>query len=87
MLWLFITLFFTSLPAAIVHQFVRIRGGRSSPPAGRPRRAERNGTRGETPAQRCEHCGGRIAHGQGRNAHGVRTCPNCGMVMDEQHLA
>jgi len=86
-LWFFMTLLFTSLPAGIVHQFDRVRGSRDRSPGDGPRRdGSQNNQAGASPG-RCAHCGERIAPGQGENTHGVLTCPNCGMVIDERHLA
>ena len=78
LLWFFITLLFTSLPAAVVHQLDRIRRPHRAPPA-------RSRATGAAP-DRCPHCGRRIEPGGAESITGVRTCPHCGLATGADRL-
>ena len=74
-LWFFTTFALTALPAAIVlmrHQAAQLR----KTPADAPNAAS------EDRGARCRHCGAVLTTGPTDN-----TCPHCGMILNEDHLA
>jgi hypothetical protein len=85
-LWFFVTLLCTAIPAAIVDQISRIRASRppeDSPERGEPERNETAVGRGFQAS--CPHCGARSEAVTGPDS--VSVCPNCGMTRQEEHLA
>ena len=74
--WFFITLFFTALPAMIL--FIRSSiqaqkknsGQTASPDSGK--------------VTRCRHCGHILAGSKPAAVGGVKTCPGCNMILDEE---
>ncbi|MHC4981984.1 MAG: hypothetical protein ACYTF6_02310 [Planctomycetota bacterium] len=88
-LWFFITLFFTAIPAAIFTSYHRIKTIR---PRARgnywaDKTSEPSGRDGAEAIRRCRHCG-EIITGQGEELpDGTPTCPKCGQTIDEEHFA
>jgi len=85
--WFFITFFFTAIPSAVVllrHRFAWLFRKDS-------RTARRSGDRPPDVARgagrACPHCGLRIDLDEPAAPSGVRTCPRCRMILDENYLA
>jgi len=77
-LWFFLTLLFTALPAAVVHGLGQAR---------RSGRAASNRGASRPERRRCPHCGAQFEPGRGRDAGAVPECPRCGMAIDDTHIA
>jgi len=70
--WFFISLFCTSIPAAVLLKRHYHRGGAD----------ERNSSR---PTRRCRHCGAVL--GDEAAPNGRARCPQCDMTLNEETLA
>ena len=82
--WFFITLFFTAVPAAVYMAWCHFRhGGQATPDAADSARAKED----LSAARRCRHCGTVITDEQRPAPAGIRTCPNCRLPIEEDHLA
>ncbi len=80
--WFFITLCLTAVPATIVLWIDRYRSLKSP----RESRAEREPRKPPGP-RRCPHCQAVIPGELPAGPDGTATCPDCGLTIDEVHLA
>lgn len=82
-LWFFVTLLCTAIPAAIIDHLDRLRASR--PPEDSPERDEPEKNESTGDLRCCPHCGARSEAATGPDS--VSVCPNCGMTRQEEHLA
>lgn len=85
-LWFFITFFLTAIPASVVflwHNFAWLR--RRDRPAP-PRPGGRSDPDDERATIRCPRCHRWISLAEVDSATGVRTCPRCGSILEEELL-
>lgn len=96
--WFFISLFFTAIPATLVfwRDYARSISARESLPTLGRRFKKTNGTRPDNPTDRCPHCGvfltsnfttADIDDDNGGDRDGIKRCPNCKMALDREYLA
>ncbi len=90
--WFFISLFFTAIPATLVfwRDYARSISARDSLPGlGRRLKKSRN-TFAEDPSDRCPHCGVFFTPAGSDNViegDGNKKCPNCKMAVEGKHFA
>jgi len=82
-LWFLITFFATAIPACIL--FMRDRA-KARASRGESSAGEIPAAHEPSPPVRCRHCG-RLVSPVAASGGGWKTCPNCGMVVDEGRLA
>ena len=99
--WFFISLFFTAIPATLVfwRDYARSVSASESLPALGRRLKKTRSTRRESPPERCPHCGefftsthndDDIEDGDdsdGGDGVDNKRCPNCKMKLDRKHFA
>ena len=84
--WFFVTFFFTAIPASVVflwRNFVWLR--RRQGPADRRLHGEEDRD-DDRATLRCPRCRRRISLVEVQSAGGVKTCPRCGSLLDEELL-
>jgi uncharacterized paraquat-inducible protein A len=79
--WFFITLFFTAIPATIAFARYRFRALRPRGTAGGSSEASGEGPR------RCPHCQAVLTPAPAAGADGLTKCPACGQAIAEEHLS
>jgi len=90
--WFFISLFFTAIPATLVfwRDYARSVSARDSLPSlGRRLKKTREARSGDSP-ERCPHCGEFLTpmlETDGADRNVIKKCPNCKMKLDGEDFA
>lgn len=93
MLWFFISLFFTAIPATLIfwRDYARGMSARESLPSLGRRLKKTHSTRHEDPPEHCQHCGEFLTPDDIEDNNGnrgvIKKCRNCKMKLDREHFA